>query len=49
VPEKELNLVKLSSGIMAESRTRSAEIVRCKARDIHSLGGLLDDVPDRFL
>jgi hypothetical protein len=36
VPEKELNPVKLSTGIMAESRTGSAESMRCKARDIHA-------------
>jgi hypothetical protein len=48
VPEKELDLLKLAAGIMAESCTGAAKIVRRKTRNIHACGGFLDNVPDRL-
>jgi hypothetical protein len=48
VPKKEVNLLKLATGIMAKSRTRAAKVMRCKTRKIHTYGGLLDNVPDRL-
>lgn len=49
MPEKELDLLKLAAGIMAESRTGAPQIVWRKTWNIHTRGSLLDDVPDRLL
>jgi hypothetical protein len=48
VPKKELDLLKLAAGIMAESCTGTAEIVRRKTWNIHTCGGFLDNVPNRL-
>jgi hypothetical protein len=47
--QKELDLLKLATCIMAEPRTGAAEVVRGKMRKIHTCGCLLDNVPNRFL
>ena len=49
MPEKELDLLKLAAGIMAESRTGASQIVWRKRWNIHTRGSILDDVPDRLL
>jgi hypothetical protein len=49
MPEKELDLLKLAAGIMAESRTGASQIVWRKTWNIHTRGSILDDVPDRLL
>jgi hypothetical protein len=46
MPEKELDLLKLSSRIMAEPRTGSSKIVWRKPWNVHARGSLLDHVPD---
>jgi hypothetical protein len=49
VAKKEPDLLKLTTGIMAESRTRAAEVGRGKMQTFHICGCLLNNVPDRFL
>ena len=48
MPEKELDLLKLTSRIMAETRTGPPEIMWCEMWNAHARGSLLDNVQDRF-
>ena len=48
MPEKKLDLLKLASGIMAESRTGPPEIMWREMRNVHGRGRLLDNVPNRL-
>jgi hypothetical protein len=48
MPKKKLNLFKLGSGIMAESRTGPPEIMAREIWNVHARGSLLDNVPDRL-
>jgi len=49
VSEEKLNLLQFSTGRMAESRTRSPEIMWCQFGDLGSPRALLYDVPDDSL
>jgi hypothetical protein len=46
MPEKKLDLFKLTAGIMAKSRTRSSKVMWRDPGHVHVCGGLLDDMPD---
>ena len=48
MPEKELDLLKLTPRIMAETRTGPPEIMWCETWNAHARGSLLDNVPNRF-
>ena len=48
MPEKKLNLLELASGIMAEPRALSPEIIWREMWNVHACGSLFDNVPDRF-
>jgi hypothetical protein len=48
MPEKKLDLLELTSRIMAEARTGPPEIMRCQTRNVHARGSLLEIVPDRL-
>jgi len=46
MPEKELDLLELAAGVMAESRTGASKIVWRKTWNIHTRGRLLDSKRD---
>jgi hypothetical protein len=48
VPEKKLDLLELASGIMAEPRARSPEIMWREVRNVHGRGSILDNLPNRL-
>jgi hypothetical protein len=48
MPQKKLDLFKLTAGIMAKSPAGSSKIVRREPRHVHVRGCLLDDMPDRL-
>ena len=48
MPEKKLDLLDLTSGIMAEPRAGPLEIMWREMRNVHGRGSILDNVPDRL-
>lgn len=48
MPQKELDLLQLTSRGMAEPSTRPTQIMWRQFRDPNGRGGLLHDVPNRF-
>jgi hypothetical protein len=48
MPEEKLDLFKLASGIMAEPRAGSPEIMGREMWNVHAGSSVLDNVPDRL-
>jgi len=48
MPQKKMDLLELTSRIMAQARTRPSEIMRRETRKVHACSGLLDNMPDRL-
>jgi hypothetical protein len=48
MPQKELNLLQFTTGLMAKTSTSPAKVMRCERRNLTVLSFLLHDTPNDF-